>query len=188
MAETRKAYKRRLEEGFFKDFVKEPIIDIGVGRIDTYDGADPLTPDCDTWDKDNGNAELMEGVKDNSYKTVYTSHLIEHLNDPITAIRNWYRITKKGGYLIICAPDRDSYERKKELPSKWNADHKFFLTLDKSEPPNTFSLIGLIKDALGEKNSFAIIEQRTINTCTNMDKPEEHGNGEYQIEVIIKKM
>jgi len=102
MAETRKAYKRRLEEGFFKDFVKEPIIDIGVGRIDTYDGADPLTPDCDTWDKDNGNAELMEGVKDNSYKTVYTSHLIEHLNDAITAIRNWFRITKKGGYLIIC--------------------------------------------------------------------------------------
>lgn len=187
MAETKKSEARRITEGFFKKYVKAPIIDIGVGRIDTYDGADPLTPDCDTWDKDNGNAELMEGVPDETYMTVYNSHLIEHLNDPITAIKNWFRILKKGGHLIIAAPDRDSYERKKSLPSQWNLDHKYFLTLDMNEPPNTFSLMSMIAYALRDFR-YKVKKATTINTCTNMDRPNEHGNGEYQIEVIIQKL
>ena len=187
MAETSKAYDRRIKEGFFEKYVKEPIIDIGVGRIDTYDGADPLTPTCDTWDKDNGNAELMESVKDNHYQTVYNSHLLEHLNHPMTAIRNWFRITKKGGHLIICVPDRDSYERQKLMPSRWNADHKYFITLDKNEPPCTFSIKTMIAAAL-KKEKYKIEYARLINTCTNMDRPEEHGDREYQIEVVIKKI
>lgn len=187
MAETSKSKQRREREGFFKKYVKEPIIDIGVGRIDTFDGSDPLTPDCDTWDKDNGNAELMESVKDNTYMTVYNSHLIEHLNDPITAIQNWYRICKPKGHIIIAAPDRDSYERSRLLPSKWNADHKYYLTLYLNEPPCTFSLLDMIKTAL-HGVEYRIKEAKTINTCTNMDKPHEHGNGEYQIEVVIQKL
>lgn len=183
MAETSKAYERRLNEGFF-DYVKGKVIDIGVGRFDTHDGADPLTKDCDTWDKDNGDAHLMEGVEDETYDTVYNSHLIEHLEDPIKAIRNWFRILKKGGHLIIYAPDRDSYERKKTLPSKWNADHKYFLTADRSEPPNTYSLRSLINEALENPE---IVYCRTINTCTNMNRKNEHGDREYCIEAIIKK-
>ena len=187
MAETSKSRPRREQEGFFVKYVQEPIIDIGVGRIDTYDGADPLTPDCDTWDKDDGNAELMKSVKDNTYMTVYNSHLIEHLNDPITAIQNWYRICKPNGHIIIAAPDRDSYERKKTLPSQWNADHKYFLTLNNNEPPCTFSLLGMIAYAL-DKHEYRIKYAQTINTCTNMDKSNEHGDGEYQIEVVIQKI
>jgi hypothetical protein len=34
---------------------------------------------------------------------------------------------------------------------------------------------------------YDIVESKVVNTCTNMDKPNEHGNGEYQIEIIIKK-
>ena len=187
MAETSKSQPRRLKEGFFEKYVVEPIIDIGVGRIDTYDGADPLTPDCDTWDKDNGNAVLMTKVKDSDYNTVYNSHLLEHLNDPITAIKNWFRILKKDGHLIICVPDRDSYERKTTLPSKWNGDHKFFITADRSEPPCTFSLKSIIDTAL-RKQKYKVVKITTINTCTNLDKPNEHGDGEYQIEAIIKKL
>ena len=187
MAETSKSKPRRLAEGFFDKYVKGKIIDIGVGRIDTYDGADPLTDTCDTWDKDNGDAHFMHGVEDNSYDTVYCSHLIEHLENPNEALRNWFRILKKGGYLIIAAPDRDSYERKKTLPSKWNADHKFFLTLKESEPPHTFSLISIVASALKDER-YEIAECKTINTCTNMDRPNEHGDGEYQLEVIIKKL
>ena len=187
MAETSKAYNRRIEEGWFDKYVKGKVIDIGVGRIDTHDGSDPLTPDCDTWDKDNGDAHFMEGVADETYDTVYCSHLIEHLEDPITAVKNWFRILKKGGNLIISAPDRDCYERKKTLPSKWNADHKYFLSLEKNEPPCTYSLKGIIFESL-----FCLlwmqIDNRLIDTSTNHDKPEEHANGEFSIELIIKKL
>jgi len=186
MAETKKAYERRIKEGFFDKYVKQPVIDIGVGRIDTYDGADPLTETCDTWDKDNGNAELMEGVKDETYNTVYNSHLLEHLNNPIKAIQNWFRILKKGGHLIISVPHRDLYERRKTLPSKWNADHKFFLLPKTDEPPHTKSFKGLIEEAL-DGHRYTIKSIRVIDTNTNNDKPNEHGNGEYSIEAIIYK-
>jgi len=187
MAETSKSYQRRLNEGWFDKYIKGKIIDIGVGRIDTYDGADPLTPDCDTFDKDNGDAHLMESIPNETYETVYNSHLIEHLEDPITAIQNWFRILKYGGHLIIAAPDRDSYERKKKLPSRWNEDHKYFLTLDRSEPPNTYGLKNLVVEALKSFN-YVIEVQQLINSCTNNDQPEEHGNGEYQLEIVLKKL
>jgi SAM-dependent methyltransferase len=186
MAETRKAHERRVKEGFFDKYVKEPIIDIGVGRIDTYDGADPLTPTCDTWDKDNGNAEMMQGVKSESYNTVYTSHLLEHLNDPIMAIQNWFRILKKGGHLIISVPHRDLYERKQMLPSKWNLDHKFFLLPETDEAPHTRSFKHLIQEALKGK-AYTLKSLVVQDTSTNKDRPNEHANGEYSIEAIIYK-
>jgi SAM-dependent methyltransferase len=187
MAETTKSKPRRESEGFFKKYVKGKVIDIGVGRIDTYDGADPLNGWCETWDKDNGDAHLMEGVPDDMYNLVYNSHLLEHLENPTLAIRNWYRITQKNGHIIIAVPHRDLYERKKVLPSKWNEDHKYFILPESSEPPNTYSLRGLIEEALrGLK--YRIISIQTNDTSNNKDRPEEHGNGEYQIEAIIKKI
>jgi len=187
MAETSKAHDRRVQEKFFDKYVKEPIIDIGVGRIDTYDGADPLTPTCDTWDKDNGDAHFMEGVADETYQTVYNSHLLEHLEEPIVAIQNWFRILKKGGHLIMAVPHRDLYERKKTLPSKWNLDHKFFILPTTSEPPHTFSLKDIVQSALVGKE-YVIKMLRVCDTSNNHDKPEEHANGEYQIEIIIQKL
>jgi SAM-dependent methyltransferase len=186
MAETSKAYQRRINEGFFDKYIHGKVIDIGVGRIDTHDGADPLTPDCDTWDKDNGNAELMEGVADESYDVVYNSHLLEHLHNPERAILNWFRILKKGGYLIMSVPHRDLYERKKTLPSNWNLDHKFYLLPDTAEPPHTVSFKWLIERALQDK-AYKLISMKVQNTCTNLDRPHEHGDGEYSIEAIIYK-
>lgn len=187
MAETKKAFNRRIKNGFFEKYINDKkVIDIGVGRIDTFDGADPLTDWCDTWDKDNGNAENMDGVLDETYDTVYNSHLLEHLNNPILAINNWMRILKSGGYLIICVPHRDLYERKKTLPSNWNADHKFFILPDEEEAPDTKSLKKIITDGCFGYN-YEIIEIEVHDSCTNLDKPNEHGDGEYQIQAIIKK-
>lgn len=187
MAETSKSKPRREANGFFDKYVKGKVIDIGVGRVDTYDGADPLTDWCDTWDKDNGDAHYMKGVADETYDLVYNSHLLEHLENPCLAISNWFRITKKGGYLIMAVPHRDLYERKKVLPSKWNLDHKFFILDDWSEPPNTFSLRHLIEQGL-RLEKYEIVSIEVNNTCTNVSRSEEHGNGEYQIEAIIKKL
>jgi len=187
MAETSKSRPRREANGFFDKYVQGKVIDIGVGRIDTHDGADALNETCDTWDKDNGDAHYMHGVEDETYDTVYNSHLLEHLEDPVLAIKNWYRILKKGGYLIMAVPHRDLYERKKTLPSKWNLDHKFFILPENSEPPNTYSLRSLIKEALKDRK-HNIISIEVNDTSNNHDMQEEHANGEYQIEAIIKKI
>jgi ubiquinone/menaquinone biosynthesis C-methylase UbiE len=125
----------------------------------------------------------MEIYEDNSFDYVYASHVLEHLDDPITAIKNWYRICKPGGHIIMSIPHRDLYERKKTLPSNWNLDHRWFYLPFACEPPHTFSVEGILL-ATGIKEYWDI---QVIDTATNKDKPEEHSNGEFSIEVIIKK-
>jgi predicted SAM-dependent methyltransferase len=129
----------------------------------------------------------MDGVQNENYDTVYNSHLLEHLDNPVLAISNWMRILKKEGHIVICVPHRDLYERKKTLPSNWNGDHKFFILPDEEELPDTKSLKKIIEEGCSEYD-FKIIEIETHNSCTNLDKPHEHGDGEYQIQAIIKKL
>jgi SAM-dependent methyltransferase len=42
--------------------------------------------------------------KDGEYDFVISSHVIEHFFDPIKALKEWYRVIKKGGYIFIIAP------------------------------------------------------------------------------------
>ena len=38
---------------------------------------------------------------------VYSSHLLEHMEDPAAALKEWYRLVKPGGYLILYLPHED---------------------------------------------------------------------------------
>lgn len=194
MAETSKALPHLKANGFYdKHIVGKKVIDVGVGRLDTFDGADPICEWAEMHDKDICDATTMEVYEDESFDTVYSSHILEHLVDPITAIKNWLRICKKGGVVFISVPHRDLYERKKTLPSKWNEDHKFFILPDKNEAPCTFSIRHIIDDAITiyvketGKKLKAAFHLEVIDTSTNHDKHEEHANGEFSIECIIYK-
>lgn len=183
MAETSKAKPRLIANGFYAKHIEDKnVIDVGVGRFDTVDGADPICVWAEMHDKDICDATTMDAYQDETFDTVYASHILEHLSDPITAINNWLRICKVGGVVFISIPHRDWYERKKTLPSQWNGDHKYFYLPDISEPPCTFSLVDIIHQAT--ECNFAL---STINTNTNDDKPNEHANGEFSIEAIIYK-
>ncbi|MGC5376479.1 methyltransferase domain-containing protein, partial [Salmonella enterica] len=87
--------------GFFDKYIKGTGVDLGVGRIDSIYGADPVHPDVQQWDKDDGDATFMESVADNTYDYVHASHILEHIENPYLALRNWLRILKPGGYLIV---------------------------------------------------------------------------------------
>jgi len=113
-----------------------------------------------------------------------SSHVLEHLVDPVTALRNWYRILQKDGHLIVVVPHRDLYERKKELPSLGNDDHKWFFLPDKTEAPCTLGLVQTVKKALGE--DVNIVSLQVLNEGYQA-KEGEHPLGEFSIEIIIKK-
>lgn len=53
---------------------------------------------------------------------VYSSHLIEHLQDTKKALKEWYRVVKPSGYLIIYAPHKDLYPNVGQEGA--NPDHK----------------------------------------------------------------
>jgi SAM-dependent methyltransferase len=140
MAETLAAFERRYREKFFEKYCQGHGIDIGCGD-------DPITSFADKWDlriDPAHDALTMDGVPNGHYDFVYSSHCLEHISNPMKALSNWWRILKPGGYLILLLPHRDLYEKKKELPSDYNSDHKWFFLPSRGEEPITLSLINLL--------------------------------------------
>jgi hypothetical protein len=45
-------------------------------------------------------------VYNECYDFVFSSHSLEHIANPLKAIKEWLRITKKGGYIIIIVPEK----------------------------------------------------------------------------------
>ena len=45
--------------------------------------------------------------KDNTVDFVFTSHVLEHFFDPIKALKEWYRVTKTGGYIFMIVPHKE---------------------------------------------------------------------------------
>lgn len=176
-AETSKARERREQENFFSAFCTGRGLDIGYG-------GDPITPDCDVWDTEHGNAEILSGIPDGVYNFVYSSHTLEHLPNPTTALTNWWRVLKVGGFLILYVPHRNYYEKKGELPSRWNPDHKFFLLPEKDDPPDTLGLKQLIEQSLQD---FDVIYLKECTEGFTIVDPAIHSDGEYSIEAVIQK-
>jgi len=175
--ETSKAFARRAASGWFRQFIADPGIDIGAGD-------DPLNHTFRRWDKHDGDATAMASVPDETFRTVYASHLLEHLDDPDAALRNWWRILQPGGCLIVVVPHRDLYERKVALPSRWNSEHKTFWLPDRDEPPVTRSLAGTVGRVLGNPRIEYV---EVVDEGWQAVPLQEHPVGEYSIEVVVRK-
>ena len=100
------------------------------------------------------------------------------------SLRNWFRAVKEGGYLIIAVPHRDLYEKKRTLPSRWNGDHKHMFLIGKSESPDTLDIVEEVK------NSLEYYDIKYVKACDyghTITDPLRHSDGEYQIEMVIRK-
>jgi SAM-dependent methyltransferase len=183
MAETRKAYERRKRANFFAKYCRGAGIDIGCGDDPLKDEAIYSLVKYDTSKMDAsyiiGDATGIKEFSDEQFDFVYSSHCLEHLQDYRVVLRNWFRILKSGGYLLLLLPHRDYYEGKKQLPSVHNTDHKVFFLPFIAEPPDTISVYALIQEALGA--NVVIIY---LNECS---ETTSSGDREYSIEVVIKK-
>ncbi|MCD4678166.1 MAG: class I SAM-dependent methyltransferase [Desulfobacula sp.] len=133
--EQSKSAKRRLNIGaFHTNYFVGNGIDIG-GKPDPlgqYAGVFAKMTGVQTWDLADGDAQYMEGVKDNLYDFLHSSHCLEHMVDPKTAFENWIRIVKPGGHIVVTIPDEDLYEMG-VFPSRFNPDHKWTMTICKNQ-------------------------------------------------------
>lgn len=181
MGETGKAKRRRLREGFFEKYCKGKGLDIGFG-------GDLLTLNCRGWDREDGDAQYLEGIKDFSFDFVYSSHLLENFKNPGLVLKRWFAVVKPQGYFILVVPERDLYEKRKTLPSKWNRTHRCFFLLDKDDPPDTIGILNLIREYLCD---YKIIYAKVCDanhTEENTKNPDIRSDGEYSIEVVIQKL
>lgn len=116
MRESGKSNAYRPPE-FFARYLTGRVIDIGCSD-------DPVTATAEKFDLADGDAnEILKYRPAQSYDAVYSSHCLEHMNDPISALRQWWGLLKPGGYLVVVVPDENLYEQG-YWPSLFNHDHK----------------------------------------------------------------
>lgn len=146
--ECSKAAVRRAADPAFTDlyFVGSGI-DIGAGPDGLSSQRDrfPRMGEVRLWDVPDGDAMLMAGVEDESFDFVHSSHCLEHLVNPATALGHWLRIVKPGGFVVVTIPDEDLYEQG-VWPSTFNPDHKATFTTWKlkSWSPRSVSVLSML--------------------------------------------
>ena len=125
--ETAKTYKEKFNNGFWEKYCSGPnMLEIGH---DGGLGCETVFPHAIGIDKNYpGYNGVLLPFADASQDTVYASHIFEHVDDWRTVLQEWYRVLKIGGYLIIIVPHVWLYEKKPDLPSEYNPDHKRFYT------------------------------------------------------------
>ena len=148
MNETAKASIRRSQDSaFVSRFFVGHGIDIGAGDDSLVQQLTrfPKIRSVRSWDMGDGDAQLLSGVQDEQFDFVYSSHCLEHLNNPIEGLKNWLRVLKPGGYLVVSIPDEDLYEHGL-WPSVHNLDHHWSFTIAKnpSTLPQSIQIIDLV--------------------------------------------
>jgi ubiquinone/menaquinone biosynthesis C-methylase UbiE len=155
MHEQSKAAKRRFDDGNFHNryFIGKGI-DIGCGADNlnnlrhVFRGIQEVKP----WDLPDGDAQYMEGVADNSFDFVTSSHCLEHMVNPTVALKNWIRICRSNGYLVITIPEEQMYEQN-QWPSQYNSDHKWSFTLNPiSKMPKSINVMTFLQSIHIESN------------------------------------
>ena len=192
MKECSKSISRRLREpNFINKFFVGKGLDIG-GKPDPlslYAELFNRIESIKTWDLEDGDAQFLDSLPDESYDFIHSSHCLEHLNDPYEGLRNWVRVVKKGGYIIITVPDEDLYEQG-VFPSKFNLDHKFSFTIfkKKSWSEKSVNIIDLIKE-LGA--DVELVKLELLNSTYRYKLPRYDQTitpvGECGIEIVIRR-
>lgn len=192
MRECSKSIVRRLADA---NFVRRYFVGRGV---DIGGKPDPLSlygslfdrmGEVRVWDWEDGDAQLMSGVEDESFDFVHSSHCLEHLVDPAAGLRNWLRITRPGGHLVVMVPDEDLYEQG-IFPSTFNRDHKWTFTIHKHSSwcERSLNVFDLIRD-LGPSAETLRIEQ--LSSTYRFDLPRYDQSltpiGDCGIEFVLRK-
>jgi SAM-dependent methyltransferase len=191
MNETSKSIQRRLTDSrFLSQFFVGYGIDIGSGpdSLAQYSELFPLCQGIRSWDKNDGDAQVMLTVKDKSYDFVHSSHCLEHMKDPIEALHNWERILKPGGHLVMLVPDEDLYERG-VWPSQSNPDHKYTFTIykKKSWSPVSLNVIDLVVQMNCAPVKIELLTG-TYRKSLGFTDQTKTPIGECAIEIVLRKL
>jgi predicted SAM-dependent methyltransferase len=185
MYEASKALRRRGDLN--KKYFVGGGIDIGAG------------PDCISksgflaynWDMKDGDAQYLASVKDNTYGFVHSSHCLEHMVDPKIALKNWIRVCKPGGYIVVTIPEEELYEHNM-WPSRFNSDHKWSFRIYRGNAtlPKSLNVFDMLK--LVWKDTEIISVQRVednynFSRPSHIDQTGPVDGPECAIEFVLRK-
>lgn len=130
---------RRIWGELERSILKGDGIDIGAGK-------DPVFPNVRRFDIEHGDAANITKHVREDFDFVFSSHCLEHLPDPASALQEWWKLVRPDGHLFFIVPDEDLYEQG-VFPSTRNADHKATFTISKrtSWSPVSHNVLDLVR-------------------------------------------
>jgi ubiquinone/menaquinone biosynthesis C-methylase UbiE len=194
MRELSKSIWRRAKDPIFVNsiFVGNAI-DIGgePDPLSLYAHMFPKLGDVKVWDLSDGDAQKISSFTTETFDLVHSSHCLEHMVDPLSALVEWYTILKPGGYLVVTVPDEDLYEQG-IFPSTFNFDHKWTFTIFKNDSWSNKSLnvldltASLSKELGAEIHKISLEKSGYIGNLPRFDQ-SLIPTVELSIEMIIHK-
>lgn len=185
MYEASKAAKRRFRDGNFFKYFSGRGIDIGAGPdcVDRYKDVFGFES-AYNWDLKDGDGQYLQSVADGTYDFLHSSHSLEHMVDPRTAMHHWIRVVRSGGYIIVTIPEQNMYE-KNQWPSQYNSDHKWSFTLGHDKLPKTINVLEFVNKLTGvEVIKVEKIEEFFYPSVRDLTLEP---NPECAIEIILRK-
>lgn len=125
--------------------------------------------------------ENLDLFASQSMDFVFSSHLLEHITNYKAALKEWLRVIKTDGYLILYVPDEDEYPKVGEKGA--NPDHKWNVNYDKvieamksvggwdlvdyqkRNQDREYSLYFVFKKLQGNKHRFSYLLPKPEKTC-----------------------
>src|SRR5438105_2923285 len=82
--------------------------------IDIGCGDDPVRPDVERFDVEEGDANRITDFVParDAYDYVFSSHCLEHMRDARATLADWWTLLKPGGTMFVIVPDEDLYEQR----------------------------------------------------------------------------
>ena len=178
--EASKTFDRKAAEGFVAKYLSGPCI-LDIGYRGYSPDVEPIVPQAIGVELDfPGYDGRTLPFGDCTQDAVFASHCLEHIDDFCNALREWHRVLRVDGHMVIAVPHQFLYEKRTTLPSRWNADHKRFYTpaslmaeIEQSLEPNTYRLRHLIDNDLGYDYTVP---------------PSLHAGGCYEIELVLQRI
>jgi SAM-dependent methyltransferase len=185
--EAGKMHQDRIDSGFYEKYMQGTGLDIGYKGLELHSDVEPILPNAKGIDLDTpGYDGIHLPFTDESIDFVFASHVLEHIEDYHAALKEWYRVLKIGGFLILMLPHCGLYERSYSVAGAWGScnDHKRVYT------PAT--LLEEIETALLNINSYRLVHIRDNDKNYNYDRPTHVDPDFYrecfEIECVLQRI
>jgi SAM-dependent methyltransferase len=113
----------------------------------------------------------LSPVADESYDFVLSSHNLEHFANPVKALKEWKRVTRRNGTLILVLPDyRRTFDHRRTPTLVQHMLDDYSRNVgeeDDTHLPEVLELHNVSRDGTLKTHSYEELRERSINNMTN---------------------